>query len=127
MEVKKEVHIPEEDRRSGVASIFDDGLIIVGNPMILSLDPLWRALINYIHVNGGYKGPRLDWDTRAPVNFVDEGIYARSRTQQAASRMDNLERRIRGVVMASAGNEEEFLEEEDEVVYESRVSWRDNV
>jgi len=28
-------------------------LIVVGNPIVLSLDPLWRQFLNYIHVRGG--------------------------------------------------------------------------
>lgn len=111
------------------------GLVIIGNPKILSLDPLWRALINYIHINGGYKAEdrraRLDWNPREDVNFADEGFYARSRTEQAMGRMDALERRIRGLVLSGRGPNDEEEEDGDEVVfvsgYETRSGWRDNV
>ncbi|KAJ7598461.1 P-loop containing nucleoside triphosphate hydrolase protein [Mycena floridula] len=43
-------------------------LVIVGDPSVLSLDPLWRSFLNYIHVNGGWKGPGPTWDTTAPVD-----------------------------------------------------------
>lgn len=100
---------------------------------MLSLDPLWRSFINYIHTNGGYEGPRIDWNPTETVNFEDQGIYAQSRNQEAMSRMDALERRIRGVVLSSRGpqDEEAYEEEADEVVYvaqhENRLGWRDDV
>ncbi|KAG8981810.1 hypothetical protein FRB90_006978, partial [Tulasnella sp. 427] len=37
-------------------------LVIVGNPLILGLDPLWRNFLNYVHRNGGWKGIQPDWD-----------------------------------------------------------------
>ena len=107
--------------------------MIVGNPKILSLDPLWRSLINYIHTNGGYKGPKLDWDTKETVNFGDEAFYARARSGDSLSRMEALERRIRGEVLARRGHadEETFSDEEDQVLFvagaEGRMSWADNI
>ncbi|KAJ4467007.1 RNA helicase, partial [Lentinula aciculospora] len=43
-------------------------LYIVGDPSVLCLDPLWRGFLNYIHKNGGWKGPSPTWDTRALVD-----------------------------------------------------------
>lgn len=44
-------------------------LIIVGDPMVLSLDPLWRSFLSYIYNNGGWIGtPKPDWDTNAEIN-----------------------------------------------------------
>lgn len=43
-------------------------LIIIGDPSVLSLDPLWRSFLNYIHRNGGWKGDEPHWDTSAPVD-----------------------------------------------------------
>jgi len=42
-------------------------LIVVGDPSVLSLDPLWRSFLNYVHLNNGWKGPPPSWDTGAPV------------------------------------------------------------
>lgn len=36
-------------------------LIIVGDPTILSLDPLWRNFLNYIHSSGGWTNLPKDW------------------------------------------------------------------
>ncbi|KAF5350993.1 hypothetical protein D9756_008293 [Leucocoprinus leucothites] len=29
-------------------------LIVIGDPQVLGLDPLWRSFLNYIHTNDGY-------------------------------------------------------------------------
>ncbi|GAA6013532.1 hypothetical protein JCM11491_006112 [Sporobolomyces phaffii] len=36
------------------------GLIVVGDPDVLTLDPLWRRFLVYVHKNGGWRGQ--DWD-----------------------------------------------------------------
>ncbi|THH07161.1 hypothetical protein EW145_g3579 [Phellinidium pouzarii] len=53
-------------------------LIIIGDPQVLSIDPLWRRFLNYIyHQRGGWspKGKRIDWDANEDVTaqkFDDE-------------------------------------------------------
>ncbi|EIN09607.1 P-loop containing nucleoside triphosphate hydrolase protein [Punctularia strigosozonata HHB-11173 SS5] len=55
-------------------------LIIVGNPNVLSLDPLWRGFLNYIHQNGGWTGQSgIGWDPTEPVK--DGGYDADVRAQ----------------------------------------------
>ncbi|KIO21003.1 hypothetical protein M407DRAFT_29389 [Tulasnella calospora MUT 4182] len=112
------------------------GLFIVGNPNILSLDPLWRTLINYIRLNKGYTGPALDprWDANEEVDFTIPDFYVHKRQQQRAANMEALERRIRGSVLRQQGLEAEdrYSDEEDEVVYVSRmegtgVGWADSI
>lgn len=44
-------------------------LIIIGDPRVLSLDPLWRRFLNYVYSNGGWTGPDINWD---PTEIVDE-------------------------------------------------------
>ncbi|GAA6013534.1 hypothetical protein JCM11491_006113 [Sporobolomyces phaffii] len=43
------------------------GLIVVGDPDILALDPLWRRFLLYIHANGGWCGQ--EWD---PTPFEND-------------------------------------------------------
>lgn len=50
-------------------------LIVIGDPVILSLDPIWRQFLSYIYIHGGWKGEEIDWDPRAEVtenDFTDE-------------------------------------------------------
>jgi len=37
-------------------------LIVVGDPTVLCLDPIWRAFINHVRKNGGYRGKEADLD-----------------------------------------------------------------
>jgi helicase MOV-10 len=37
-------------------------LIVVGDPTVLCLDPVWRAFINHVRRNGGYRGKEADLD-----------------------------------------------------------------
>lgn len=48
-------------------------LIIVGDPLVLGLDPLWRDYLNTVHAGGGWRGRPIPWDPTEPVN--PEGGY----------------------------------------------------
>jgi helicase MOV-10 len=43
-------------------------LIVIGDPLVLSLDPLWRSFLNYVYREGGWTGPDISWDPKAPVD-----------------------------------------------------------
>ncbi|KAG8892136.1 hypothetical protein FRC01_014328, partial [Tulasnella sp. 417] len=58
-------------------------LVMVGNPHILGLDPLWRKFLNDVHRNGGWKGLEPNWDpssdssnepTQAGATAGNEGL-----------------------------------------------------
>lgn len=67
-------------------------LIVIGDPRVLSLDPLWRSFLNYIHNSGGWKGkPIPDWD---PLAEVRDGGYAMLRRSEAETDQSNLAQRI---------------------------------
>ena len=56
-------------------------LIIVGDPQVLSLDPLWRGFLNYVYVNGGWTGPDIMWDPKAKVD--ESGGYYKKASDNA--------------------------------------------
>ncbi|KAH7924379.1 P-loop containing nucleoside triphosphate hydrolase protein, partial [Leucogyrophana mollusca] len=38
-------------------------LVVVGNPLVLGLDPFWRTFLSYVHRGGGWRGtPDIGWD-----------------------------------------------------------------
>ncbi|KAG6843566.1 hypothetical protein H0H93_000619, partial [Arthromyces matolae] len=41
-------------------------LIIIGDPTVLALDPLWRSFLNYVHTKKGWTGSPITWDPKAP-------------------------------------------------------------
>ncbi|KAG9001258.1 hypothetical protein FRB93_012185 [Tulasnella sp. JGI-2019a] len=73
-------------------------LVIVGDPLILGLDPLWRKFLNYIHVNGGWTGCAPDWNTTTAVNKDAKGLVTERETRREAD-MENLTRRLMDVAI----------------------------
>ncbi|KAG1738706.1 RNA helicase [Suillus lakei] len=71
-------------------------LIVIGDPNVLSLDPLWRSFLNYVHLNGGWAGPGPTWDTTQTVD--ESGEYDQHIRAAAVMDMNLLTRRIEEVV-----------------------------
>ena len=72
-------------------------LIVVGNPIVLSLDPLWRSFLNYVHGKGGWRGIGITWNPQEEVNIMDSGYDAKYRVQAEAQLEDTLTR-LRAIV-----------------------------
>ena len=89
-------------------------LIVVGDPNVLSLDPLWRAFLNYVYLNGGWTGPDISWDPSLPVD--DNGGYDKTIREAAKIDMNEFTRRLENMTMA---------EIEDEVDGNVDRPWRD--
>ena len=81
-------------------------LIIIGDPTVLGLDPLWRSFLNYIHRNNGWTGSPITWD---PREVVDEaGRYDHRVRESARLDMNDFSRRMEELTLASVDiNEEE--------------------
>jgi len=65
-------------------------LIIIGNPNVLSLDPLWRALLNYIYTGGGWRGKGIEWDPTEPI--IPDGYDRRMRDLAEGEALDMISR-----------------------------------
>lgn len=105
-------------------------LIVIGDPDVLGLDPLWRCFLNYVHKSGGWKGRRIGWDPDAPVDrspprpprrkggkTLESGTtggYDEAVRRQAETEMDELIARTKGIILNSRPLDEE--QEEDEEV-----------
>jgi helicase MOV-10 len=88
-------------------------LIIIGNPMILSLDPLWRKFLNFIHTRGGWRGKEIDWNPEAPVNPGEEGYDGELRDRAEREMEETLERLKALIINVTDGSELEFDLSED--------------
>lgn len=57
-------------------------LIVIGDPRVLGMDMLWKAFLNYVATNNGYRGIELRWnpsDLVIPPGYGD-GIQRQDRT-----------------------------------------------
>ncbi|KAJ8688713.1 hypothetical protein PTI98_013472 [Pleurotus ostreatus] len=92
-------------------------LIVVGDPGVLSLDPLWHAFMNYVYLNGGWRGPEPSWDPRDPTHTT---------TAQAMREkgMNELSDTMEALTLAATG--EGTVEEQQEQI-DANVDrpWRD--
>ena len=78
-------------------------LIVVGDPQVLSLDPLWRSFLNYIHQNGGWTGPDITWDPNVPVD--EAGGYDKAIRESAKLDMNEFTKRMESLTMAEVDEE----------------------
>jgi helicase MOV-10 len=76
-------------------------LVVVGNPDVLSLDPLWRKFLNYIHKNGGWKGVEITWD---PEESVLPGGYDSGVQQRAETEVEAMMARLKSVIVENSEN-----------------------
>jgi helicase MOV-10 len=81
-------------------------LIVVGNPEVLSLDPMWRSFLNYIRRNNGCIGAEISWDYNEDVDVA--GDYAGGYINARIDDMNALTARLqeRALAKASGGNGE---------------------
>ncbi|KZS97367.1 P-loop containing nucleoside triphosphate hydrolase protein [Sistotremastrum niveocremeum HHB9708] len=75
-------------------------LIVIGDPKVLSLDPLWRSFMNYIHTEGGWTGPVPDWDTSEGVS--ESASYDKQRRAKAEQEMTELEDLLKSLVITTS-------------------------
>jgi helicase MOV-10 len=71
---------------------------VIGDPTVLSLDPVWRAFLNFIHLGGGWKGKKIDWDPNEPI--VGHG-YDRGRREKAQGEAAEMMERIRAQIFTT--------------------------
>ncbi|TDL24456.1 P-loop containing nucleoside triphosphate hydrolase protein [Rickenella mellea] len=98
-------------------------LIVIGDPLVLSLDPLWKSFINYIHLGGGYTGKKIDWDPREPVDRSQR--LDQQRQQTAAADLNDLVTRTRAMIIGEA---EQLGDRNDDDELEANVDqpWRED-
>jgi helicase MOV-10 len=91
-------------------------LIIVGDPQVLSLDPLWRSFLNYIYLNGGWNGPDIAWDPDAPVSKSER--YDKAIREAAQGDMNDFARQMEEMTLKE-------VEVNDEIDANVDRPWRD--
>jgi helicase MOV-10 len=122
--------------------------VIIGDPDVLALDPLWREFLNYIHRRGGWKGSRIGWDPNEPVDRGDtssspatmqgsrrRGVnsidhYTLSRRLQGVTEMDELIARTRAMVLGNVPvddreDDDEETRRQDDIEGNTDRPWRE--
>jgi helicase MOV-10 len=94
-------------------------LIIVGNPSVLSLDPLWRSFLNYIYQSRGWTGCDISWDPEAPVDPAHR--FDQDFRVKGMSDMNDFTRRMEELALEGAAAD---VNSEDEGANVDRP-WRD--
>ncbi|KAL4247242.1 DNA2/NAM7 helicase family protein [Abortiporus biennis] len=86
-------------------------LIIVGDPTVLSLDPLWRSFLNYIYDHGGWTGDPdgPSWD---PEEDVTDGYDEKMRDAGWLD-LNDFARRMESLTLRELGNQNGDGGEED--------------
>jgi len=75
-------------------------LIVIGNPEVLSLDPMWRSFLNYVRRNNGCIGAEIPWDYNEEVDVG--GDYAERYRNARIDDMNALTIRLQERVLARA-------------------------
>lgn len=93
---------------------------MIGNPEVLSLDPMWRSFLNYVRRNNGCIGTEISWDYEEEVDVA--GDYAGGYRNASIDDMNALTTRLqeRTLARASVG----AVESDDEGGNVDRP-WRD--
>jgi len=95
-------------------------LIIVGNPEVLSLDPMWRSFLNYVRRNNGCKGAEISWNYEEEVDVA--GDYAEGYRNAGMDDMNALTMRLQERTLAGVSTRAN--ESDDEGANVDRP-WRD--
>ncbi|KAJ3929858.1 MAG: RNA helicase [Lentinula lateritia] len=82
-------------------------LIVIGNPMVLSLDPLWRAFLNYVYRGGGWRGKTISWDPAGAVDPFSEQGYDGETRQRAAGEAEETIARLKALITRKNGEIED--------------------
>ncbi|KAJ7430120.1 P-loop containing nucleoside triphosphate hydrolase protein [Mycena galericulata] len=83
-------------------------LIVIGNPDILALDPLWRNFLNYIHIRGGWRGKEISWNPDDSVIPGQNGYEAEMKKRAEGEAEEMMERLKSLIAHKSDGSEYDF-------------------
>ncbi|TDL24436.1 P-loop containing nucleoside triphosphate hydrolase protein [Rickenella mellea] len=111
-DLKHDLGFVADPRRFNVAVTRAQALlIIIGNPLVLSLDHLWRKFLNYVYLGGGWIGKRIDWD---PNEMVDLEAYDVDRNILAGTAIAELVQRAKTKIVRRLHGKDILCDEDDD-------------
>ncbi|KAJ7199232.1 P-loop containing nucleoside triphosphate hydrolase protein [Mycena pura] len=91
-------------------------LIVIGNPDILALDPIWRAFMNYVHGRGGWRGKEISWNPEDPI-APGPRVYDLEMKRRAEGEAEEIMARLKSlIVRRNEGSELDFDISDDDLV-----------
>ncbi|KAJ7074967.1 P-loop containing nucleoside triphosphate hydrolase protein [Mycena belliarum] len=98
-------------------------LIVIGNPNILALDPLWRAFMNYIHIRGGWRGQQITWDPEEP-STLGQNVYDLEMKKREGEAEETMMRLRSLIIQKNEGSEYDFeLSDSEDAGPDGAVRW----
>jgi helicase MOV-10 len=92
-------------------------LVVVGDPAVLGLDPLWRSWLNFVYTRGGWAGSGgPSWDPEAEVR--EAGGYDQEVRELGLAEMRALTARMEALSIGTQA----LIEDDGDV---GEVEWRD--
>jgi len=76
-------------------------LIAIGNPEVLSLDPIWNSFLNYVRRSNRCRGAEISWDYDEEVDVA--GDYAEGYRSVRVDDMNALTIRLQERTLAKEG------------------------
>lgn len=95
-------------------------LIVIGDPDVLGLDPLWRRFLNHVHAHGGWKGVRIPWD---PDEEVLTDAAGGDRLAYDVKMRAHAEQDLQSLVARTSAFGLDALDEEEELEADADLHW----
>ncbi|KAK7684935.1 hypothetical protein QCA50_011770 [Cerrena zonata] len=95
-------------------------LIIIGDPSVISLDPLWRTFLNRLYNNKAWKGDPPTWDPKAKVRL--NGGYDQQVVEETMNDMNDF---TKAMTRLTLGDLIPQLEEDDDVAANDDRPWQE--
>lgn len=99
-------------------------LIVIGDPTVLGLDPMWRSFLNYVYHAGGWRGDPPPWNPDAPVR--EAGVCAQD---AALADLHELTARLDALSVGVGGDGDGVVEQDvvgqDDADVDTGEPWRD--
>ncbi|KAF8804634.1 P-loop containing nucleoside triphosphate hydrolase protein [Phlegmacium glaucopus] len=99
-------------------------LIVIGNPVVLSLDPLWRSFLNFVHTRGGWKGKEIDWNPEETILHEATDGYGEERRASEEGDLEAAIVKLKALIMEiHEGDGFGYVEDEleEDVVFERPI------
>ena len=70
-------------------------LIVIGDPTVLSLDPIWRAFLSYVRLHNGWRGKKIEWNPEDPIG---DG-YDKEMQERAEGEAEEMTERLKSLIL----------------------------